>query len=204
MRKSPENRLLYSGHFLHGVWEKQAATVTPSSGAANAYKLAASPVDNCHIIGQSVAGLLDHGAYTASVLVKADEERYAYVEIVVKYSHYVACFSLIDGSYSGRWTGQGGAEPAAKGSVDMGDGWWRIYVTAVGKVTQVFVGVRNTAGNFSNTFVGDGFSGVHISAFQLERTSGQEPPSPYTPTTRPPIHRLHPIAAYRLIRTRLR
>ena len=204
MHKSSENLLLYSNHFQHCIWQKQAATVTPSSSAANKYKLAASPIDNCHIIGQSVAGLLEHGAYTASVLAKAGEEHYGYVEIVVNYTHYVVCFSLIDGSYSGRWTGQGGAVPAAKGAVDMGEGWWRLYITVVGKVTEVFVGVRNAPGDFSKSFAGDGFSGIHISAFQLERAIGQGPPSPYTPTTRPPIHRLHPIKAYRLLRSRFR
>ena len=113
-----KNLVLYSENFDHGIWLKQAATVTRLPSPKNIYKVTTSKVENFHILGQNVSPL-QRASYIASVAVKSGEKQRAYIEIVADGVYYAACFSLVDGSYTGRYVGADGSEPAGKGSIDL-------------------------------------------------------------------------------------
>ena len=170
------NILAYSQDFSQNYWGKQSATVTTSTitdptGDQNSFKLVPnSGTGGNRSIGKNFLSL--SGLHTQSVFAKKGE--YNYIALRTRNNPNVSVmFDLENGTFSVNQTSV--AFVSAK-IEDYGSGWYKCSITVdpsqMSSAGQIFTSFSvGITGNETNSFDGDGTSGVYIFGAQLEQKS---------------------------------
>ncbi len=126
--------------------------------------------------------IVDATVYTFSAYVKPAGYNYFYVNGMAGSNIGQVSFNLSTGEVNVATNGTGTIE-------DVGNGWYRVTVTAtsVGTVAQPYLQINSTNAAKDDTFTGDGTSGIYIWGTQLEAGSY---PTSYIPTTGVPSTRI--------------
>ncbi len=170
------NLITYSEDFSHSFWNKSNATVSTSTitdpaGGQNSFKLVPdSGTGGNRSLGRNFTSL--SGLHTQTVFAKKGE--YNYIMIRTRNSPQTGVmFDLENGTFNVNLTSA--AFDSAK-IEDYGNGWFRCsmtldpsQMTVSGKWSTSFsVGIT---GSETNSFNGDGTSGIYIYGAQLEQQS---------------------------------
>ena len=179
------NILAYSQDFSQNYWGKQNATVTTSTitdptGDQNSFKLVPnSGTGGNRSIGKNFLSL--SGLHTQSVFAKKGE--YSYIALRTRNNPNVSVmFDLENGTFNVNQTSV--AFVSAK-IEDYGSGWYKCSITVdpsqMSSAGQIFTSFSvGITGNETNSFDGDGTSGVYIFGAQFEQNSY---PTSYIPTS---------------------
>lgn len=169
------NLSTYSNGFDNAAWLKvgcsyTAAAATAPGGATTAFKLVESALDEIHWFRKTIT-LTAGVRYTVSCCVKAAERSQVYLRVGLGY----VIFDLTTKAASAS-----GGTGTAYGYTDLGNGWLRLWVAWTQTVTQAeYMGIALCSGG-TNTYAGDGASGLYVFGFQQEAGSA---PTSYIPTT---------------------
>lgn len=185
------NLLTYSEQFDNAVWTKTRATVTANAttapdGSLTAYKLVEdTTATNTHHINVA-GGLVTFSAvpYAASIFLKAGERTRAnayVVDSVGIVSGTLSTFDLVAGSVIS------GAQCAIQ---NVGLGWYRVTLlfTPAAGIVPSSGALRVMPNNgTTNSYTGDGTSGLYIWGAQLEASPF---PTSYIPTVASAVTRV--------------
>jgi hypothetical protein len=169
------NLLLRSEEFDSPYWTKAFLNVTGTppwvnvavapDGTLTADKLIADNTSNLHGISRPFSGF--SGAYTYSIFAKAGE--YGYISFGQGNPGLRTYFDLVNGVVLGASSGVGLSNPKIK---NYGNGWYRCSGTvAASPSSPEFIARPHPTGTGSETFTGDGTSGIFIWGAQLENGS---------------------------------
>jgi hypothetical protein len=169
------NLLLRSEEFDSPYWTKAFLNVTGTppwvnvavapDGTLTADKLIADNTSNLHGISRPFSGF--SGAYTYSIFAKAGE--YGYISFGQGNPGLRTYFDLVNGVVLGASSGVGLSNPKIE---NYGNGWYRCSGTvAASPATPEFIARPHPTGTGSETFTGDGTSGIFIWGAQLETGS---------------------------------
>ena len=170
------NILAYSQDFSQNYWGKKSATVTTSTitdptGDQNSFKLVPnSGTGGNRSIGKNFLSL--SGLHTQSVFAKKGE--YSYIALRTRNNPNVSVmFDLENGTFNVNQTSV--AFVSAK-IEDYGSGWYKCSITVdpsqMSSAGQIFTSFSvGITGNETNSFDGDGTSGVYIFGAQFEQNS---------------------------------
>lgn len=182
------NLLTRSAEFDDAAWSKVRASVaanatTAPDGALTADKLVESTGTNTHYLLASTASASYGLTHTFSVFVKAGERsriRFRIVKPTSPFEGVSARFDLVAGVLVGAVNSNGGT--GATGLITpVGNGWYRCSVTGLpGSTSELQTELMLEDASGSNTYAGDGTSGVYIWGAQLEVGAF---PTSYIPTT---------------------
>jgi len=183
------NLVTYSEDFSQSFWTKSGAsvsldtTVTNPNGSLNSYKLVESVGLASHFIQMSSISFTSTNDYTMSVFAKSTER---YIQLLFDNSPFpngtFANFDLITGVV-------GTSNGCTTTITTMANGWYRCTITATSDSTTSAVGgylmlQDNSSAVFSDTYTGNGTSGVYIWGSQLEQQTQVET---YAPTYGLPV-----------------
>ncbi len=177
IQRVPWNLLQRSEEFDNAVWSKTNATITANSttapnGTLTADSLIEDSTNNLHIASQSVS--LAGGIYSASVYVKPNGRNWVFINIAAAGS-YGAYFDIANGV-----VGTIQANITSATMTSAGNGWYRCVITANTGVTSPRIAIYTATANGTNSYTGDGTSGLFIWGAQLVEGSSAQT---YFPTT---------------------
>jgi len=170
IEESRTNLLTYSEQFDNAAWTKTRASITANTivapdGTLTGDKLVdTTDASTTHLISQS-ASFVSGTTYTTTLYAKKGEIRY------VRLGFGATAFGAIQ---VGFFDLQDGVVTTTSGTVttsmtSVGNGWWRIRVTATATATTSdAVQINLTLNGTSSNFTGDGYSGIYIWGAQLE------------------------------------
>ena len=174
------NLIPYSELFSDAYWTKSGASVvsgfTSPDGTANAFKFVEGTNNGEHIIYKISIGFTSGATLSYSFFAKKGERN------VIQTYNYVgggfqngADFDLSTGVVSNQFGGLGSM-------TELDNGWWRCNFTSLALVGQsaTNVAIRTLDNSSSNSYQGDGTSGVYIYGAMLEQ---QSYPTSYIPTS---------------------
>jgi hypothetical protein len=164
------NLALYSSDFTNGVYSLVNVTLSANSVIAPDNTQTADTLTqntatgNHNLLYGLVVGSSAAGAYSLSMYVKPNGTRYIQAQLTDNATGSFGTASIYDL--------QTGTVTSGVGTItNVGNGWFRITTTGTKVNTAVDCGIqlfmRNST-NTSNSFTGDGTSGVHIWGAQLE------------------------------------
>jgi hypothetical protein len=166
------NLALYSQQFDNASWIKANATVTANAttspdGTTSADKVVEDTSNSTHFVRQP-ATVVTSTTYTYSVYLKASERGFAQVRYENSSStqFFAANVNLSTGAVT---TASFGSPTGTSASAtNAGNGWWRVNltVTASDTIFQAIVFSQVVSG--TNSYIGDGTSGIYIWGAQLE------------------------------------
>jgi hypothetical protein len=175
---SVRNLLGFSEAFDNAAWTKVAASVVtgaqanPVNGLFNAQKLMENTAASEHRTYFTI--ITAPNTYTYSVYLKAAERTFALLTHLSVTPQPSIVVNLTTGAVTSP------TNVIASGSVNVGNGWWRVWMTYTTTTTttsypQVSLFSSATTGNYT----GDGNSGVYIYGAMLSNSASLDP---YVPT----------------------
>jgi len=186
LEPSRSNLVTYSEDFSQSYWSKLNSTIISNqaispSGNLDADKLVDNTVDNSHrFIGTGFSTTSVN--YTASIFVKKDEIKYAYLRVNDSGGTYISgTFDLQDGIVTQEENGDLSIE-------NFGNGWYRIIGTAISNANGLsYLELRTSKTPIYSNYIGNGSDGLYIWGAQLEQGSY---PTSYIPTSGSAVTRL--------------
>ena len=188
------NLVTYSEQFDNAAWTKTRSSITANTivapdGALTGDKLVGTTdASTTHFISQSTS-FVSGTTYTTTLFAKQGEIRY------VRLGFGATAFGAI---HVGFFDLQNGVVTSTSGTVttsitSVGNGWWRVLVTATATATASdLVQINLSLNGTSSNFTGDGTSGLYIWGAQLE--AGAFPTS-YIPTVASTVTRSADVAS---------
>ncbi len=170
---SSTNLVTYSEQFDNAAWSKTLVTVTPNDaiapdGTKSADKLIESSSSGAHTIGSSSTSITSGNNYTLVVFAKAAEN--SFIQIVPSSTVFGATshanFDLVNGLLGTVNTGEATIK-------NCGNGWYKcsysLTASASSSTGPLNIGLITSAtANRTESYVGDGSSGVYIWGAQVE------------------------------------
>jgi hypothetical protein len=159
------NILTYSDDFTNAIWLKTNATVTANvtaspDGTANADKLVETAVTGTHNTYRSMGVVT--GAYTQTFYAKAAERSWIYVE--PDGSSATRTYYNLVGNGSLGTIGTG----VTASIVPAGNGWYKLTCTYTFAAATAWAIIGLATANGTNSYAGDGTSGLFLYGAQLE------------------------------------
>lgn len=189
IEESRTNLLTYSEQFDNAAWTKTRSSITANvatapDGTTTADKLVEdTTASNSHFAFQSVAGLTDSTVYLHSVFAKAGER----TKVVICFMDKAGTtrgmlFDLSSGTVA-NYNQSGITDTSIYGIQSVGNGWYRCWV---GHSSNT--GAFNPRGSViltngsTDSYTGDGTSGIYLWGAQLEAGAFATPYQPSTET----------------------
>ncbi|MFZ4404361.1 MAG: phage head spike fiber domain-containing protein [Pseudobdellovibrionaceae bacterium] len=189
LRWTPGNFLTRSHEFNLWTTTTRASVSTNTVADPNATTLADSLTEdtsttNTHFVQMSVSSMRTSYAFTFSVYAKTNGRD---VRLEVKDAggaHYhEAYFNLTNGTVTSS-ASVGSASGRIQGISSAGGGWYRIYVGGYTGTTATSLTTKiSLASAGSETYTGDGVSGVYLFGAQLEENATATAPTTYIATS---------------------
>jgi hypothetical protein len=156
------NLLQRSEEFDNAYWTKTNATVTANTvvapdGTLNGDQLVEDTDTSVHQVGVS-SNVGSAGAHTFSIYAKSAGRSFA----VLRLESVSTYFNLSNGT-----VGTTGAGHTAQ-ITNVGNGWYRCSVTKTLSAATSSCAVRSATANGTDSYTGDGYSGIYIWGAQLE------------------------------------
>ena len=161
------NLLTYSSEFDNAAWTKSGATITANSttspdGTTNADKLVEDAATGTHWVRQSVTAV--NGKTTLSIFAKKGERDYILLRENTRGGYY---FNLNTGTIGSVYS----IAPDSYEIKEFSAGWYKCSITiTTSNATGDFIIYTADADN-SNSYTGDGTSGIYIWGAQVESGS---------------------------------
>jgi hypothetical protein len=178
IEESRTNLFTYSSDFSNAVWNKPNATITSAAnvapdGTQTAQKLVENTVNAQHYVVQSPT-CTGSTAYSLTIYAKAAERAFISMQINESGGAVIASKVIIDLSTGAVGTitalAGGGLASATATTTLIGNGWYRCKISWVTNSASTLAGIYiSTASDATtNTYTGDGYSGIYIWGAQLE------------------------------------
>jgi len=161
------NLISYSEDFSNSYWDKVGASVTSGFSAPSAD----SPLGASKLVEDTSTGnhrvekgfsITNNEAHTFSVIAKAGEK--SFIQLRSNQTAGNTYFNLSNGTI--------GTDSSTSSSIELiGDGWYRCSVSGVSISTANTIFIYLADADNSNSYTGDGTSGVYIFGAQLEQQS---------------------------------
>ena len=165
------NLITYSEAFDNAYWSESGSSVVSGfaspKGDASAFKLVEDTSTGEHVIFKSSIGFSVGSILSYSFFVKENgRDKIQFYNFVAGGYQNGADFDLSTGVVSNEISGSGSM-------VQLDNGWWRCNFTSIALVGQTGtnVALRTLDNSSSNSYTGDGTSGVYIYGAQLEQNS---------------------------------
>jgi hypothetical protein len=183
------NLVLRSEEFDNASWTKSQATITTNSivspnGIASADTLVEDTANSNHFVFQSYT--FTANTHTYSVFAKAASRSFIRLIAFDGVSSPNAYFNISTGVIG---TIAGGATASIG---DYGNGWYRCSITFTSVVGAGNVAVRLATANGTDSYAGNGTSGIYLWGAQLEVGAF---PTSYIPTTTATVTRSADLAS---------
>ncbi|WP_266364166.1 phage head spike fiber domain-containing protein [Tellurirhabdus rosea] len=173
-----ENTMAWSEDFTNAVWSRTRASITTGAGLSpdgrnNASKLVEDTSNNTHQLARAVGPVVVAGlVYTGSIYLKAAERTFAQV-ILQNATQWGGSNPSIYINLTTGEVGGIGSSVLRYTVTDVGNGWWRVSLTASCTTSgNSGVGVNLSTGVFTNSFAGDGTSGILVWGGQFSQSEG--------------------------------
>jgi hypothetical protein len=197
-----QNLATYSQQFDNASWIKENTSITVDSttapdGTTTADSLVESVANGYHQVFTALLPVATASSVTISAFVKQNTKRYVVLNTTDNFANYPVLFDLQSGVVVGNATGfPAYGAPTSSSITSVGNGWYRLRVTATIYVsassTRVNIYLTDDSGSVSTGFsyTGNGTSSVYIWGAQLENRSSL---TAYTATTTQAITNYIPV-----------
>jgi hypothetical protein len=164
LRGGSTNLVTYSEQFDNAAWTKSNATITANTivapdGALTGDKLVENTANSTHLVIANYTFTASSHSY--SVFAKAGGRSFLRLVIFDGTNSFAAYFNLLTGAV-GTITGTTVASISS-----VGNGWYRCVISATTLAAAGNVAYRSASADNTDTYTGDGTSGVFIWGAQL-------------------------------------
>jgi hypothetical protein len=188
IEQSSTNLLTYSQDFSNAVWTKTNATITTTAGIApdgtqTLQLLVESTATGLHAVSETYTKAASAITYTQQVIFKAKERTYSYIQVSDGSGNgAIVYFNLSTGAISTAVAGVGTAFTSLSATITaQGNNTYKCTLTSTSNTATSFVAQFGSSTDGStNSYTGDGYSGIYIWGAQLEALAF---PTSYIPTT---------------------
>ena len=188
IEQSSTNLLTYSSDFSNAAWTKTNATVTTTAdiapdGTQTFNLLQETTATGLHAISETYTKAASAITYTQSVYFKAKERTYSYIQVSDGSGNgAIVYFNLSTGVISTAVAGVGTAFTGLSATISLvGNNVYRCTLTSTSNTVTSFVAQFGSSTDGStNSYTGNGYSGIYIWGAQLEALAF---PTSYIPTT---------------------
>jgi hypothetical protein len=179
------NLLSYTSSFANAAWTKTRCSIVAGqadpAGGRSAGKLVEDASTGSHKAVQAIAKAASSISYCASVYMKAAGRTQGYIEVDNgSGASGISCnYDLSAGTASGAGAFGSGFSLISAGTVSIGSGWWRCYLTFTSDADTALSCILAPLVGGAVSYLGDGSSGILLYGAQIE-ASGTSP-SAYAP-----------------------
>ena len=179
LEKQSTNLCLYSEQFDNASWTKARSTITANAttspdGTKNADKFIENTANDSHAVLSAISNTSGQ-QYTVTIYAKAGERNW-FLIYVGGGPAQGKFFNLSNGTLGSVL----GNAPNDSSIINEGNGWYRCSITYTATDTSSDVTFQLATSDGTNSYTGDGTSGLFIYGAQVEASSY---PTSYIPTT---------------------